>query len=89
MGDGYEVIVSAEVAKDLRHLPKQVQRAVVEALSALAEDPRAGKPLTAELAGVWSLRRGDYRLLYRIDDEARRVEVARVGHRRDVYRRFV
>jgi hypothetical protein len=28
------------------------------------------------------LRRGGYRVLYRIDDRERRVEVARVGHRR-------
>lgn len=87
MTDAYEVVVGAEAAKAIRRLPKRVQAAVVAALSALESDPRAGKPLTGELAGVWSLRRGDYRVLYRIDDRARRVEVARVGHRRDVYQR--
>jgi mRNA interferase RelE/StbE len=87
MGDGYEVVVSSEVAKAMRHLPKQVHRAVIQSFAALAEQARIGKPLTAELAGVWSLRRGDYRVLYRVDDGARRVEIARVGHRRDVYRR--
>lgn len=60
---------------------------MIEALESLVEDPRAGKPLVGELSGIWSLRRGDYRILYRIDDAKRRIEVARVGHRRDVYRR--
>lgn len=87
MSDGFEVVVSDEAAKAVGRLPRQVQRAVVAALTALADDPRAGKPLTAELAGIWSLRRGDYRVLYRMNDVTRRVEVARVGHRRDVYRR--
>lgn len=87
MSDAYKVTLSVEAAKSIRKLPKQVQRAVVAALTALEKDPRGGKPLVGELAGIWSLRRGDYRVLYRIDDRERRVEVARVGHRRDVYRR--
>lgn len=87
MSEAYEVALSIDAAKSIRKLPKQVQRAVVAALTALESDPRGGKPLIGELAGIWSLRRGDYRILYRIDDRERRVEVARVGHRRDVYRR--
>jgi mRNA interferase RelE/StbE len=87
MSDASEVTLGVDAAKSIRKLPKQVQRAVVAALTALETDPRAGKPLIGELVGIWSLRRGDYRVLYRIDDRERRVEIARVGHRRDVYRR--
>jgi mRNA interferase RelE/StbE len=87
MSDGCSLVFSQEVVKAMRRLPKPVQRAVVEALVSLADQPRAGEPLTAELVGVWSLRRGDYRILYRIDVRSRKVGVARVGPRRDVYRR--
>lgn len=87
MSDGYKIVVSRDVAKSMRRLPKAAQRAVVEAFVALGDQPRAGKSLTAELTGVWSLRRGDYRILYRINDRRRLVEIARVGHRRDVYRK--
>ncbi len=87
MTDAYEVLVSNEVTKALRRLPKEAQRAVVSGLAALAVDPHAGKALATGLAGIWSLRRGDYRVLYRIDDQGQRVEVARIAHRRDVYRR--
>ena len=73
--------------RSMRRLPKKFQKAIIAALNALGDEPRAGKPLIGELAGVWSLRRGDYRVLYRINDDARRVEIARIGHRRDVYRR--
>ncbi|HAC46620.1 MAG TPA: hypothetical protein DCF65_11210 [Chloroflexi bacterium] len=82
MSDAYEVTLSVDAAKSIRKLPKRVQRAVVAALTALEDDPRGGKPLIGEFAGIWSLRRGGYRVLYRIDDRERRVEVARVGHRR-------
>ena len=87
MSDGYKVVVSHEVAKAMRRLPKAAQRAVMEAFTSLEEQSREGKKLTAELTGIWSLRRGDYRILYRIDARRRRVEIARVGHRRDVYER--
>ena len=53
----------------------------------LLDNPRSvGTPLRDELEGVWSARRGTYRILYRIDDERREVVVLRVAHRRDVYR---
>lgn len=39
-----------------------------------------------DLAGLWSARRGDYRVVYEINDDARIVVVHRVQHRRDVYR---
>lgn len=34
----------------------------------------------------WRLRVGDYRIIYRIDDNDRKVIVNRIAHRRDVYR---
>lgn len=83
----YEVIIAADAVRSIRRLPKPNQTSVVAAMAGLAVDPRMGKPLVGGLSGIWSLRRGDYRLLYRIDDAARRVEVARVGHRREIYRR--
>lgn len=87
MADPYRVVLGARAAKDIRRLTKQSQRAALAALEALASEPRAGKPLVAELVGLWSLRRGDYRIVYQIDDRSRRVEVVRVAHRREVYRR--
>jgi mRNA interferase RelE/StbE len=69
-------------------LPETVAVAVIDFVTtALIESPdRVGKPLWNELAGVWSARRGTYRVLYRINERAREVIVLRVEHRRDVYR---
>lgn len=53
----------------------------------LAEDPkRVGKPLRNELEGRWSARRGAYRIIYMIDDDAGVVSVVNVDHRGDIYR---
>ena len=73
----------------MHRLPPRVVSAVVEfAFGDLAREPRrVGKPLRRELAGVFSARRGPYRVLYRIDDDRSIVSILRVDHRADVYRR--
>jgi mRNA interferase RelE/StbE len=42
--------------------------------------------LVGELTGLYSARRGDYRVSYEIDDDRKVVIVHRVQHRRVVYR---
>jgi mRNA-degrading endonuclease RelE of RelBE toxin-antitoxin system len=52
----------------------------------LAEPYRVGKALTFDLDGYRAARRGDYRVIYRIDDDKHIVNVLRIEHRADVYR---
>lgn len=47
---------------------------------------RAGKPLRGELEGLYSARRGDFRVIYEIIESERVVVVHRAAHRGDVYR---
>lgn len=51
-----------------------------------AQPRRVGKPLSPPLAGTFSARRGSFRVLYEIDEDARTVTVTAVQHRADVYR---
>jgi len=54
----------------------------------LAENPqRVGKPLRGELSGLHSARRGDYRVIYGMAEDARTVEILHIDRRSDVYRR--
>jgi mRNA-degrading endonuclease RelE of RelBE toxin-antitoxin system len=86
---GYELILTPPARRALTgKLPEPVAGAVIEFLTtALVRHPsRVGKPLRDDLAGVWSARRGTYRVLYRIRDDLREVIVLRIEHRRDAYR---
>lgn len=77
----------APARRQLDRLPVSVAAAVLGTLEAIASNPRRlGKPLRFELEGCWSARRGPYRVVYRIDDEARVVSVLAIAHRADVYR---
>jgi mRNA-degrading endonuclease RelE of RelBE toxin-antitoxin system len=71
-----------------RGLPLAVAAAVTGFLTGpLLDKPhRVGKPLTRELYGYYSARRGAYRVIYRIDKTARIVHVVRIDHRPNVYK---
>ena len=86
----YELVVAGPAARALaERLPEAVAAAAIDVITgALLADPhRVGGRLRNELAGMHSARRGTYRVLYRIDDDAREVVVLHIDHRADVYRR--
>ncbi len=87
--DDYELILSAPARRALTdRLPESVAAAVIDFLttSLVAQPRRVGKPLRGQLEGIWSARRGTYRILYRVRDDVREVVVLRIEHRRDAYR---
>jgi mRNA-degrading endonuclease RelE of RelBE toxin-antitoxin system len=85
----YSVEWAASALRALERLPEKVAPAAVELIyGALAENPqRVGGPLRFELEGKHSARRGDYRVVYVIDDQRRIVVIEAIAHRGDAYRR--
>lgn len=85
----YEIVLTPPARRAIAtDLPEAVAAAVIDFITtALLENAqRVGKPLRDDLEGIWSVRRGTYRVLYRIREEPREVVVLRIDHRRDVYR---
>lgn len=90
MTDAYEIIFTRTARTALeRDLPEKVAAAALEfILGPLAQEPkRLGKPLREPLKPLYSARRGDYRVIYRIIDTRLVIEVINVTHRRDAYLR--
>jgi mRNA interferase RelE/StbE len=72
---------------ELASLPDDVRRRIARRIDALQIEPRPrGSQKLAGHDGVYRIRVGDYRVLYRIEDEVLIVLVIRIGHRRDIYR---
>ncbi|WP_077490418.1 type II toxin-antitoxin system RelE family toxin [Sinomonas mesophila] len=69
-------------------LPEAVAAAAFELITgAPSENPhRLGKQLAEPLFPLYSARRGTYRVIYRLDDSRRELEVVAVTHRKDAYR---
>ncbi|MGH2397895.1 MAG: type II toxin-antitoxin system RelE family toxin [bacterium] len=72
--------------RDIRKLSPEARRKIEVALDQLIDDPRSGDRLHGDWEGYWKLRTSDYRIIYRIVDEAT-VEVQYVRHRREAYRK--
>ncbi len=84
----YQVAWTGAARRALTRLPEKVGTAVIEfCYGALAENPqRVGKSLKFDLTGVHSAHRGDFRVIYRINDADGRIDVVAIEHRSDVYR---
>jgi mRNA interferase RelE/StbE len=83
----YRIILKPSVEKDLQRLPKSMIGRIVRRIGALGEDPHprhAVKLTGAER--LYRLRVGEYRIVYDLDKEDKRVSVHYVRHRRDAYR---
>jgi mRNA-degrading endonuclease RelE of RelBE toxin-antitoxin system len=83
----YRIEFTGAARKDIERLPTGVAWAVVEFCEGpLAENPyRVGKPLTRELAGLYSARRGSYRIVYAIHEDEVVVEVVYIRGRPPAY----
>ena len=87
-GQPWGVVATSHSDRDLARLPPRVAAAIVEFVTAVLPEnpPRMTKPLTGDLEGYRSARRGDYRVIVRLDDDAHVVVMHRVAHRAHVYR---
>lgn len=83
----YEVFTTGKVEKAIARLPGDAHARMNDAIDALADDPRP--PGCESLSGRdgYRIRVGEWRAIYRVNDSERRVDVVRVAHRRDAYRR--
>lgn len=85
----YTIVLSRQARRNLHeNLPLEVAAAATETIQhAIAANPyRVGKPLDEPFDGYHSARRGTYRIIYRIDEAKRVVEIHSIRHRRDAYR---
>ena len=85
----YTVHLEHRAERELRRLPQDVVKRIDAMFRRLANNPRPNGvvKLSGRTGSGWRVRVGEYRILYRIDDDSRGVEVYRIKHRREAYRR--
>lgn len=84
----YKVDLSKSAQKFYQKAERPLARKLARCFEQLENDPRHHsniKPLTGKLAGQYRYRVGDYRVIYRIDDEQSLVAVFKIAHRSDAY----
>ncbi len=84
----FEIKFHRNAAKAYQRLPKAVKQRIDEAIETLRAKPFYGKDIckfSGKLEGLYRLRVGEYRVIYRILEEQRLVIVEAIGARGEVY----
>lgn len=73
------------IKEDINNIPANMRDRIREAIEQrILRDPlQAGKPLRKSLKGHRKMRVGDYRIIYRLEQNL--VIILKIGHRKDVY----
>jgi mRNA interferase RelE/StbE len=90
----YKISYSEEVLKkDLNLIDqKQVRKILIKIDKILGFTPKnysnSIKALKGNLEGLFRLKVGDYRVIYKIFEDVSEILILKIGHRREVYRKY-
>lgn len=84
----FELRFKASVAKDLREVPRQDVLRILERIETLKTNPRPNGSEKLSGHSLYRLRQGSGRIVYSIDDVEIVIEVIRIAHRRQIYRKL-
>jgi len=84
----YNIEWRPSTKKDLKSISKAEVRRIINAVEALSDQPRPqGSTKLSGSGFTYRIRVGNYRIIYEIHDEIILIEVVKIGHRKDVYRK--
>jgi mRNA interferase RelE/StbE len=83
----YRIEYLKEVFDQLAKIPRNVRQTIIKAIDErLSMDPHRFKPLVYKLKGFFRMRVGNYRIIYRMEEEKVTVLIVKIDARGNVYR---
>jgi mRNA interferase RelE/StbE len=81
--------IKKSVSRDFKSIPKKLTQIILNHIESLSENPRPyGVVKLKDSIKSYRIRVADYRIVYQIDDDAKKVIVFGIGHIKDIYRKF-
>jgi mRNA interferase RelE/StbE len=84
----YRLLYSETSRKQVIELHPEIKTIIRSRLNKLQREPYCGKKLERELSGFRSLRARRFRIIYKIKEISKIIEIHYVGHRKDIYDLF-
>lgn len=84
----YNITFKESVAKDLRNIPNQDIKRILERIDTLADNPRGTGCIKLSGHNLYRVRQGLFRIIYEIIDDQLIVHVIKVAHRSSVYKDY-
>jgi len=83
----YKITFKKSVSKDLKSVPKSDIKKILLKVDSLAVNPRREGAVKLSGQEMYRIRQGLYRIIYEIRDSELVIQVIKIGHRSDVYKR--
>lgn len=85
----YTVELKPHAQKFVESQTKKVQRQLIKRMEALATNPHPqNSKLLYAKEKLYSLRSGNFRIIYQVQEKKLLIVVAKIGARKDIYRRL-
>lgn len=82
----YRIIIPRLVQKQLDDLPKKQRERLISAIRLLVDEPRpSGVKKLKGYDKTYRIRVGDYRIIYKIEDQEKLILILSSIHRKDAY----
>ena len=88
MSLGFNIIWHEDAIEDLKKLDKSVSRRIINKVkNYLIKNPKKlGKSLKGQFKGLLRYRVGDYRIIFVLDYETKKLIILAINHRKNIYR---
>jgi mRNA interferase RelE/StbE len=83
----YKVLIRRSAADELGLIPKRDLHRIVERIRSLGDEQRPHSCEKLSARERYRIRQGDYRIVYSIADPGRIVDIFKVGHRSEIYKK--
>jgi len=85
--ENYRIVIKKSAAKEIEKVERKDRIRIVEKIRSLSSDPHptGSKKLSGQ--EKYRIRQGNYRILYQIINDELVINVVKVGHRRDIYKK--
>ena len=84
--DVYKIFIKTSAKKELKNIPKNHLKKIMEKIEPLAKNPRPNGVVKLSYEEKYRIHQGDYRIIYSIKDHELIIFVVKGAHRKNVYR---
>ena len=88
MAEKFKLIYADTSRKQIKKLHPDLKPIVKAKIERISANPDIGKLLEKELSGYLSFRAKRYRIIYKVEQDTKTIEIHYIGHRKDIYEIF-
>jgi len=81
----YKLKVKKSAEKELGEIPKRDLLKIINKIQSLSDDPHPEGSIKLSNQEKYRLHVGNYRVLYKVEDNILTIFIVKIGHRKDIY----